>query len=301
MTGLIEAFKNTFRAIPFLFRNRLGWTVFVPPLLSLLLFVGANMVLGNLTDAATDRAVSWLQDFFNISSAQWLAGAVWWIITLSIRVAFFFVYIYTAGAIILVLLSPLLAWVSEKTEERLTGRSFPFEWRQFVRDIRRGVLLALRNLALETGCMILAFIIGIIPVINVVTAPVGAVFMLLVSSYFYGFSNMDYCLERHRMSRNESVLFVRRHRGIAIGTGIVYALLLLIPIVGAAVAGVAALTGTVGAVMTLQHRLPGIPVLPGSNMHAASQPCSAGAFRDAHQNQDQSEGNPEQIQRKLHR
>ena len=42
---------------------------------------------------------------------------------------------------------------------------------------------------------------------------------------------MDYTLERH-FKYNESISFVRRYRGIAIGNGIVFMLLLLIPIFG---------------------------------------------------------------------
>ena len=42
---------------------------------------------------------------------------------------------------------------------------------------------------------------------------------------------MDYTLERH-FKYNESLQFVRNHRGLAIGNGIVFMLFLLIPIIG---------------------------------------------------------------------
>ena len=42
---------------------------------------------------------------------------------------------------------------------------------------------------------------------------------------------MDYTLERH-FAYKDSVHFVRKYRGIAMGNGIVFMLFLLIPIVG---------------------------------------------------------------------
>ena len=42
---------------------------------------------------------------------------------------------------------------------------------------------------------------------------------------------MDYTLERH-FEYKKSVAFVRKHRGIAIGNGIVFILFLFIPIIG---------------------------------------------------------------------
>jgi CysZ protein len=62
-----------------------------------------------------------------------------------------------------------------------------------------------------------------------VIAPFAAVLLFLIQSYYAGFGNMDYTLERH-FNFQESIAFVRQHKGIAIGNGIIFIGLILIGI-----------------------------------------------------------------------
>jgi CysZ protein len=59
----------------------------------------------------------------------------------------------------------------------------------------------------------------------------STVLLFLLQAYYAGFGNMDYTLERHFKYR-ESIQFVRKYRGIAIGNGIVFILFLFIPVIG---------------------------------------------------------------------
>jgi CysZ protein len=52
----------------------------------------------------------------------------------------------------------------------------------------------------------------------------------VIGFFYYGFSFLDYVNERRRLNIDESILFIRKHRGLAIGIGSVYTFLILMPV-----------------------------------------------------------------------
>ena len=122
-------------------------------------------------------------------------------------------------------MSPL----SEKLENGLLLHepNARFSAGKVLKEGARGAAIALRNLTKELFYTLMLFVVSFIPGLALVTTPL----IYLVQSYYAGFGNMDYYLERHYSIRN-SVYFVRQYRWAAITNGALFLLLLLIPIVG---------------------------------------------------------------------
>ncbi|MDO1502266.1 EI24 domain-containing protein [Winogradskyella maritima] len=130
--------------------------------------------------------------------------------------------------IIMALSAPFMSPVSEKIEAHLLGVKDHSHRNTSSREqLWRGIRLNVRNLAKELLISLPILILKFIPVVNIFST----VLLFLVQAYYAGFGNMDYTLERHFKYR-ESIDFVRRHRGVAIGNGIVFMLFLFIPVIG---------------------------------------------------------------------
>lgn len=129
--------------------------------------------------------------------------------------------------IVMALSAPFMGPVSEKIEKHLTGRTSNEPRSSFVAQLVRGIQINGRNLIMELFLTIPIIIIGFIPVIGFISS----ILLFLVQSYYAGFGNMDYTLERH-LKYGDSIRFVSNHRGLAIGNGMVFMLLLLLPVIG---------------------------------------------------------------------
>lgn len=147
----------------------------------------------------------------------------------------------------LILGSPVFSYLSEKSESIIEGKEFVFTREVFFKDIRRGIKLALRNCFWQTIYTIFILMLSFIPLVGSI-APVIAG---LVECYFYGFSMLDYSCERHDLSPSESIIFISRRRGLAIGNGLVFYLMHFIPFVGWVLAPSYAL---VAATISLYHQ-----------------------------------------------
>ncbi|MCG2430562.1 EI24 domain-containing protein [Aequorivita xiaoshiensis] len=132
--------------------------------------------------------------------------------------------------IVMALSAPFMSPVSEKIEKHLYGvDNIDHSHRNTTNagQLWRGIRLNVRNLLMELMITIPIILIGFIPVIGIASS----ILLFLVQSYYAGFGNMDYTLERH-FKYAESIQFVKRNRGLAIGNGMVFMLVLLIPVVG---------------------------------------------------------------------
>jgi CysZ protein len=130
--------------------------------------------------------------------------------------------------IFLIIGSPIFAYLSEKTESIMEEKDFPFSFKQLLKDILRGIRLALRNMLWQTVYTLSIFVLAFIPVVGWITPLIA----LMVECYYFGFSMLDYSCERNKLSTSQSVAFIGKHKGLAIGNGMIFYIMHLIPILG---------------------------------------------------------------------
>lgn len=126
---------------------------------------------------------------------------------------------------ILFINSPFMSQLSEKIEEQLSGRKAPqLTFFKFISELKRAVRVTFRSFVKEMIYSLFALIIGGIFHVKILA-------LFIVQAFYAGAGNLDYTLERH-LSVEESNDFVKRHRGLALGNGMVYIILLFIPGLG---------------------------------------------------------------------
>lgn len=235
------------KAIEIIFSKGLWWFFLFPIIINILLFFGGFAAINYLTDFVKDWIFGWLNnDDATYLGAEFVQGFLSGFIWLVFKILFFFIFAYIGGFVVIILLSPVFSILSEKTEAVLTGKQYPFNADQLMRDIVRGVLIATRNLFIEIGYIIVLFLLSFIPIVG----QVGAILLFFVSAYFYGFSFMDYTIERRKYSVSQSVQFVRLHKGIAVANGVLFSLFMLIPFCGVTLVGFISIIAVVAATIS---------------------------------------------------
>ncbi len=157
-----------------------------------------------------------------------LRKIIQFIIHVSLHFIVYFIYLTINKYILLTILSPVMAMISEQTETILNGRTYTFQFSNLFRDLLRGARIALRNMFIEFGCMFLCLFVVWIPIIGWLCP----LFLFVLSCYFYGFSMIDYINERRELTTSQSIAYVKRHKGLAVGNGFVLLVLFAIPYLG---------------------------------------------------------------------
>ncbi len=157
----------------------------------------------------------WMGFFFTISSF-----ALWLVMMLFYFSLFKYVFLLVG--------SPIFAYLSQKIEAIIEEKPFQFNSSQLLKDIKRSSSIVTRNIIRQSIYVIALLFASIIPVIGLIV-PIIALF---VESYYYGFSMLDYCMNRHSKPKGESVFFITNHQGYAIGNGMLFYSMHWIPILG---------------------------------------------------------------------
>ena len=254
--GFFKGIANCFKAFNVIFNKGLWPYMFYPLIIWILLWVASIYGLILLAGGISD----WLQSYINPESipqnGHWLSFARPFLVSkFSILISWILKFLFwiLSGTLVkyvlLIILSPVFALLSEKAEERLTGKEFPFSFIQLLKDIFRGITISIRNMLLEYiiifGCFIVCLFF---PPLFLITTP----FLLFLGWYFVGFTLLDYNCERHRYTMSASIKLIRKNKGYACGIGFVYSFFLALPFLPGNIIGIICgpAVGVVGATIS---------------------------------------------------
>jgi CysZ protein len=229
LKDIIIAIQAYFQAHRFIKKHKLWKWILIPGIIYSALFVIGMYYFMH----TSSQFIEWLSLKTGLKS---------WIDTLSNS---FLGFIFTMGSLLLWLIlllfyfslfkylfliigSPVFAYLSEKTEAIIEGKDIPFNFKQLLKDIIRGIKLSARNSLWQTVYTLSILLLSLIPVLGWLTPALA----VLIECYYYGFSMLDYSMERHKKSPAESIFYVASHKGLAIGNGLVFYLLHFLPIIG---------------------------------------------------------------------
>jgi CysZ protein len=226
---IITAISSYFKAHRFIVKNKLWKWIFIPGIIYALLFVIGIYFFWESTAFIIDFIFTktglkaWLQR----ENAHWL-NFIFIFGQIILQLILMLLYFSWFKYLFLIVGSPLFAYLSEKTEAILLNTDYPFSIKKFISDIIRGIHIAVRNLLWQTVYTISILILALIPVVGWV-APLASLF---VECFYFGFSMLDYTNERKGLSAPQSIDFINRHKGLAIGNGIIFYCIHLLPIIG---------------------------------------------------------------------
>jgi CysZ protein len=156
--------------------------------------------------------------------------------------------------IIMAFSAPFMSPVSEKIEKHFYGDvTHLYRKTTNTQQLIRGIRINIRNLIRELLITLPLLLLKFIPIVNIFSTFA----LFFVQSYYAGFGNMDYTLERH-FDYKKSVDFVDKNKGYATGNGIVFMLFLLIPILGIILVLPLSVTAASTSTLKILHRNPKI-------------------------------------------
>ena len=245
--------RSFIQAFVYLFEYNLWLYFFVPVLLFLGMYLGADYVLKNVMSYDIQGELSHIDFQKELKDFSWFKGfptdsKEMDLVFAAFQIIFVVSVLRMKRYLILILMSPLLAYLSTKIEYIITDNVYRWDTKQFIKDIYRGVNFAIRNMFRQAIVLGLwSLLVSVLTDLEVFSPYV----FFLVGAYYYGASLMDYTNERRRLSMEESAIYVRKHFGLTMAIGMLFFGMFFIEFVGFIVAPI---TAVVAATLAI-HRI----------------------------------------------
>jgi len=205
--------------------------VLLPLAVNLLLFCGLIWFAGQQFSTWLDHLMPTLPDWLSF-----LSYVLWPLFVALLLLMVFFTFTMLAN----VIAAPFNGFLAEKVEVVLRGEdNFPtFSWGELVAMVPRTFSREMRKLGYFLPRAIGLFILSLVPVVNLIAAPLWLVFGIWMMAIQY----IDYPADNNKMSWQDMLAWLRSKRWQSLGFGGITYLALLIPFVNilmlpAAVAG----------------------------------------------------------------
>ncbi len=223
INAITRGIKDYFRAFNLMGKLKLWKFVILTGFMSIIFGGGLILFSISLIDIFSTSIIrlypfEWGSEYV-IGFAKFISGA-------SILVLGLFIYKY----IVFILFIPFLGPISERIEEHLTGQKqgySVFNFPKLIKDIYRGFRISLRLVYKELKWMVALFLLGLFPLFS----PFIPIIAFIIQAFYGGYGNFDWALERY-FNVKERINFVRVNKGLTLGNGIPFTLLLMIPIIG---------------------------------------------------------------------
>jgi len=226
---IIVAIQAYNEAHKFIVKQKLWKWIFIPGLIYTVLFIVGIYFFWISSNSAIEFVLikTGVKGWLDRMQDGWISY-LFFVGHIMLQLILMLFYFSLFKFLFLIIGSPIFAWLSEKTESLMEGKDFPFSFSQLMRDIARGIKIAMRNLLWQTVYLLTILILSFIPVVGWI----GPLVALFVECYYFGFSMLDYSSERNKMSARQSMDFIGRHKGLAIGNGMIFYIMHLLPVIG---------------------------------------------------------------------
>ncbi len=213
----------------FIVKHKLWKWILIPGLIYTILFLGGMLLFWTSSNNAIEFILirSGVKNWLDQMHDSWI-NFIFIMGQVILRLVLLLFYFSLFKYLFLIIGSPVFAYLSEKTESIMEGKDYPFNLKQLLIDIARAIKIALRNLLWQTVYVVSILILSFIPIVGWI-APLAA---LLVECYYFGFSMLDYSSERNKLTSAQSIEFIGRHKGLAIGNGLVFYMIHFLPLLG---------------------------------------------------------------------
>jgi CysZ protein len=226
---LIIAIQSYRQAHRFIVQQKLWKWILLPGLVYALLFSVSMYFFGKSAFHVIDyvNTITGLKKWLQHMQDGWLGfffafgGMTVWIILM-------FTYFSLFKHIWLIVGSPVFSYLSEKMISIIEQKPFTFTTKQWLEDTVRGIQLSIRNGFWQLIYAVALLILALIPIVGWI-APLIA---LMIEFYFYGFAMLDCSFERKHISIANGNDFISKHKGLAIGNGLVFYLMHVFLVVG---------------------------------------------------------------------